>query len=264
MGLAPQSEPLDHASLFRLDGKTALVVGGYGGIGGRLTDVFVASGAAVAVAGRSREKGEEAAARHGDRAIGLELDVIDRESITRAVTAVVERFGSLDVVVNCASLLVESRAEAFAEDDWRRVLDVNLTGAFWLSQVAAAPMLAGKRGGRIIHFSSTRSIAGGRRGFAAYSASKGGLNTLIKQLSTEWARHGITVNGVAPGFVATEFVEDAAADESFQRMLLSRIPMARFGEPDEMAATALFLAAPAASFITGQIIFVDGGVTASS
>jgi gluconate 5-dehydrogenase len=125
-------------------------------------------------------------------------------------------------------------------------------------------MLAGKRGGRIIHFSSTRSIAGGRRGFAAYSASKGGLNTLIKQLSTEWARHGITVNGVAPGFVATEFVEDAAADESFQRMLLSRIPMARFGEPDEMAATALFLAAPAASFITGQIIFVDGGVTASS
>lgn len=261
--MTPAPPELDYESLFRLDGKAALVVGGYGGIGGRLTDLFVKSGASVAVGGRSREKAEEAVEEHDD-AIGVELDVIDRESVDRAVAAVVERFGSLDIVVNCASLLVEGRAESLAEDEWRRVLDVNLTGAFLLSQVAAGPMLEGGRGGRMIHFSSTRSVAGGRRGFSAYSASKGGLNTLIKQLSTEWARHGITVNGVAPGFVATEFVEAAAADESFQRMLLSRIPMARFGEPDEMAATALFLAAPAASFITGQIIFVDGGVTASS
>lgn len=262
--VAAQHAALDRESLFRLDGKTALLVGGYGGIGEHLTDLFVSSGAAVAVAGRSREKAEAAAERQDGEAIGLEIDVVDRDSIGRAVKAVVERFGGLDIVVNCASLLVEANAETFAEEAWRRVLDVNLTGAFLLSQGAALPMLERGSGGRIIHFSSTRSVAGGRRGFAAYTASKGGLNALVKQLATEWARHGITVNAVAPGFVATEFVEAAAADESFQHMLLSRIPMARFGEPVEMAATALFLAAPAASFITGQVIFVDGGVTASS
>jgi NAD(P)-dependent dehydrogenase (short-subunit alcohol dehydrogenase family) len=262
--LATPAAALDFDSLFRLDGKTALIVGGYGGIGQHLTELFVSAGAAVAVAGRSREQAEAAARRQDGEAIGLEIDVVDRESVTVGVEAVVERFGSLDVVVNCASTLVEEEAKEFAEEDWRRVVDINLTGAFWLSQAVVRPMLESGRGGRIIHFSSTRSVAGGRRGFAAYSASKGGLNSLVRQLATEWAQYGVTVNAVAPGFVTTEFVEAAAGDESFRRMLLNRIPMARFGEPLEIAAAALFLATPAASFITGQIVFVDGGVTASS
>ncbi len=253
---------MDYESLFRLDGKAALIAGGYGGIGQTLSAMFAAAGASVAVAGRSREKAEAVAVQHNG-AIGVELDVVDRGSVTRAVDTTLERFGSLDVVVNCASLLVEERAQTFPEDDWRRIVDVNLTGAFLLSQVAVKPMFESGRGGRIIHFSSTRSVAGGRRGFAAYSASKGGLNSLVKQLATEWAPT-VTVNAIAPGFVATEFVEAAASDESFRNMLLNRIPLARFGEPVEIAAVALFLAAPAASFITGQVVFVDGGVTASS
>ena len=264
---APPAFPapaLESGSLFRLDGKVALLAGGYGGLGEHLADALVAAGAAVAIAGRSREKAERAAARNDGSSIGVELDVVDRGSVDSAVDRIVEELGRLDIVVNCASVLVEQPAAEFSEDEWRRVVDTNLTGAFLLSQAAVRPMVAQGDGGRIVHFSSTRSIAGGRRGFAAYSASKGGLNTLVKQLATEWARHGVTVNAVAPGFVATEFVEAAASDESFRRMLLARIPAGRFGEPLEIAAAAVFLATPAASFITGQVIFVDGGVTAST
>jgi NAD(P)-dependent dehydrogenase (short-subunit alcohol dehydrogenase family) len=117
--------------------------------------------------------------------------------------------------------------------------------------------------GRMVHLSSVRSAVGARRGFTAYGASKAGLNLLVKQLATEWGVHGITVNAVAPGFVSTEFVEQAAADNTFMNMVRARIPLGRFAEPEEVASAALYLVSPLARFITGQILFVDGGVTAS-
>lgn len=263
-----QSAHPDSRALFRVDGKNALVVGGYGGLGGVTSHLLADAGAAVAVAGRSIDKAramaEELSSAGARQAMGERVDVADRNSVDELVERVVGQLGSLDILVSLASIEINAPAEELGEDDWRRVIDVNLTGAFLLSQAAGRAMIAAGNGGRIIHFSSTRSAAGARRGFAAYGASKAGLNLLIKQLATEWGRHRINVNGVAPGFVPTELTRDAVADEKFTQMMLRRIPFGRYGEAVEMAGTALFLATPAAGFITGQIIFVDGGVTASS
>jgi NAD(P)-dependent dehydrogenase (short-subunit alcohol dehydrogenase family) len=266
MAESAQAAP-DLKSLFRLDGKRALIVGGYGGIGRITSQMFTEYGAAVAIAGRSVEKAKEMAAqleRGGARAVGARVDISDRASVQELVSGVVQQLGGLEILVSLASIDLEAKAEEFDEEAWRQVIDINLTGAFWLSQAVGKVMIEAGKGGRIVHFSSTRSIAGGRRGFAAYGASKGGLNMLIKQLATEWGRHHITVNGVAPGFVPTDLVQHAVADERFRTMMLNRIPFGRFGEPVEMASAALFFASPAASFVTGQILFVDGGVTASS
>lgn len=259
------ARPLE--SLFGLEGKTALIVGGYGGIGRLVTELFARAGAAVAVAGRSSEKAEELAATlrdDGRKALGAHVDVASPASVGELVGRVVAELGGVDVLVNCAGVLLEAKAEEFGEEEWRQTMEINLGGAFWLSQAVGRAMIAAGKGGRIIQFSSTRGALGGRRGFSAYGASKAGVNLLVKQLATEWARHGITVNGIAPGFVATEFVEESARDPQFVNMLLNRIPLGRFGEPLEIAGVTLFLASPAASYVTGQILFVDGGSTASS
>ena len=257
----------DLASLFRLDGRRVIIVGGYGGIGEVTTRLFAEYGADLVIAGRSEDKARslaEEVAREDRRAVGLRVDLADRDSARALVSKSVEELGGLDVLVNLAGIDLEAPAERFDEQDWRRVIDVNLSGAFWLSQAAGEAMIEAGRGGRIIHYSTTRAVAGGRRGFAAYAASKAGLNGFIRQLATEWGKHRIAVNGVAPGFVPTELVQDAAQNERFMAMMLGRIPFGRFGEPVELASATLFLASPAASFITGQILFVDGGVTASS
>lgn len=267
---APVARPtpkLELDSLFRLDGRRALLVGGYGGIGEATTRLLVEHGADVAIAGRSLEKAEALAAElasHGTRAVGARVDLADRQSVETLVRGAVDELGGLDILVNLAGVDLEAKAEEFGEDDWHSLLEINLSGAFRLSQAVARAMIEAGSGGRIVHFSSTRSVAGGRRGFAAYAASKGGLNALVRQLATEWGRYGITVNAVGPGFVPTELVQHAVADDRFTSMMLNRIPFGRFGTPLEMAGAVLFFVSPAGGFVTGQVLFVDGGVTASS
>lgn len=242
-----------------------LVVGGYGGLGAVICEQFAEQGAQVAIAGRSFEKASELAEklRAGDTtSLGLALDVTDQDSIDAAVAAVVEAWGGIDVLVNSASKLITVPAEHFDPAQWAEVVNANLVGAFLLSQSVGRHMLA-NGSGRIIHLSSVRGDAGGRMGFSAYGASKAGVNLLVKQLATEWGGRGVTVNAVAPGFMRTDFVEAAQQNPQFVARLQQRIPVGRFAEPEEVASAVLYLAQPLARFVNGQIIYVDGGVTAS-
>lgn len=253
------------ADSFRLDGQVALVAGGYGGIGAALCLGLAQQGATVVIAGRSAEKSvalAEQLSADGYSALGLRFDIKKADEIGRLIDQSVGEFGRLDILVNCVGTHIEKPAEELTAEDWDQVHDTNLRGAFLLSQAAGRQMIK-QRGGRQIHISSVRSLLGINRGFAAYTSSKAGMNLLVKQLATEWAQHGITVNGIAPTFIRTELVRHYLEDEHFYNALVGRIPLSRVGEPIDIVGATVFFASPAADFITGQILFIDGGVTAT-
>jgi NAD(P)-dependent dehydrogenase (short-subunit alcohol dehydrogenase family) len=255
----------NYRSLYSLDGKVAMVVGGAGGIGSAICEGLAAFGAIVVICGRTGAKCEaladeiEAAGAH---AWGAELDILDIERVRQFVSEVDDRFGGIDVLVNCVGTHKEAPAEEYAEADWDRVVDLNLKAAVFLSQAVARVQIP-RRSGKHIHITSVRSLLGIRRGYIAYCSSKGGMNLMVKQLATEWAKYNITVNGIAPTFTRTELVKQYLEDPDFYNPLIARIPLGRICEPIDLAAMAIYLAAPASDFITGQVIFADGGVTAT-
>jgi gluconate 5-dehydrogenase len=256
--------------LFDLTGHTALVAGGTGGIGQVLARALLDCRANVAVSGQSQTKADRVAEDLGGSARVLALSGNARRpgDLDRLVEATVERFGRLDIVVNCIGGNARHAAEDYPEDDWDRILDLNLKAAFLLSRGAARHMLRQPRrdgsavAGKILHVSSVRSQLGIHSGYAAYCAAKGGLNVLVKQLATEWADRGILVNAIAPTFIRTEQVADMLGDPAFHQSLVQRIPLGRVGETDDLIGPMLLFVSHASDFVTGQILFVDGGLTA--
>jgi NAD(P)-dependent dehydrogenase (short-subunit alcohol dehydrogenase family) len=256
------------AGLFDVAGKVAFVPGGSGGIGEAICWGLAASGARVVVAGRSSEKAERLAkqiSQAGYEAIGLSVDVKKVSEIRDAASHVVERYGSLDVLMNCAGIQREQALLEVTEEAYDEVYEVNLKAAMFLGQACARHQIKSKRGGcKQIHILSVRSQLGLRgRGYSAYVSSKFGLAGLVKQHAMELAPHKINVNGVAPTFVETNMVKQMLSDDDFRSTLVKRIPLGRIAEPIDLVGPALFFSSRAADFITGQILYVDGGITAS-
>jgi len=253
--------------LLGLEGKVALVTGGYGGIGESVSRGLAAMGARVAIAGHNREKACAAAAairERGQDAWAAAFDALSVSETQRMADEVAEHFGALDILVNCVGTNREQKAEEFSEEQFDFILDVNLKSAMFQAQAAARHMIRRGAGGRQVHIGSVRTqIALRGRGYAAYCASKGGLGILCKQLAAEWAPHAITVNVVAPTFTRTDLVAGMLADQAFYQGLVSRIPLGRIAEPDDVRNAVLFFASPASAFITGQTLYLDGGITAT-
>lgn len=255
------------ANPFNVKGKVALVTGGYGGIGEAVCAGLANGGASVAVAGHNAEKAAASAQQLVAR--GYEAHAVAFESTSvaetrRLIDDVVKRFGRLDILVNCVGLNREEKAEEVSEEKFDYVIDVNLKSAMFQAQAAARQMIAQGGGGKQVHIGSVRTLLGLRgRGYAAYCASKGGLAILCKQLAAEWAPHQINVNVVAPTFVRTEQVAHMLADPNFYNALIARIPLGRIAEPVDVANAVLFFSGPASDFITGQTLYLDGGITAT-
>jgi gluconate 5-dehydrogenase len=249
---------------FDFSGRRVLVVGA-GGLGGAVAAGFASRGAAVAVADRDEHRAGtlagELSARHGVGTTAIAVDVTVEDEVRAMVAAAVDGLGGLDVLVNAHGATVRTRAEDLAPADWRRILDVNATGTFLCCQAAGAHM-AQAGGGAIVNLSSVRGRYGATFGQAEYSASKGAVDALTRSLAAQWAELGIRVNAVAPTFVETDLTRSVLADEAFAAGLRASIPMGRWGEADDVVGPVLFFASPAARFVTGQILYVDGGLTA--
>jgi 2-dehydro-3-deoxy-D-gluconate 5-dehydrogenase len=244
--------------MFSLEGKTALVTGGNGGIGLGMAQALARAGAAVAVAGRNEEKNSQAAKSLGSKAIALRVDVTNEASCRGMVADAAARLGRLDIVVNNAGTNVRKAPQDYSLDEWRLVLDTNLTSAFVVSQ-AAYPHLKRAGGGKIVNIGSMMSLFGAS--FAApYGASKGGIVQLTRALACAWAKDNIQVNAVLPGWIDTALTRQARKDVAgLHERVLARTPAGRWGTPEDLAGVGVFLCSAASDFVTGTAIPVDGG-----
>ena len=246
---------------FDLKGRVAVVTGGNGGIGLGMARGLAQAGAAVAIAGRNVRKSEAAAAelaKLGVKTAVLEVDVANEASCRKMIDDTVERLGRLDILVNNAGINIRKVPNELALEEWKQVIDVNLTSAFICSH-AAYPRMKEAGGGKIINIGSMLSIFGAS--FApAYGASKGGIVQLTKALAVAWAKDNIQVNAVLPGWIDTDLTRGAREQvPGLNERVLARTPAGRWGKPDDFAGIAVFLAAPASGFVTGTAIPIDGG-----
>jgi 2-dehydro-3-deoxy-D-gluconate 5-dehydrogenase len=244
--------------MFDLTGRVALVTGGNGGIGLAMAKGLAEANARVILAGRDPAKGSAATALIGEKATFLPADITDPEAVQRLVEESEAIEGRLDILVNNAGTSIRRQPEALSLTDWHTVLNTNLTSIFLCCQ-AVLPAMQRAGGGKIINIGSMLSIFGTSFG-AAYAASKGGVVQLTRSLATAWAKDGIQVNAVLPGWVETALTDRARTEvDGLYERVLSRTPAGRWGQPEDLAGIAVFLASAASDFVTGTAIPVDGG-----
>jgi 2-deoxy-D-gluconate 3-dehydrogenase len=249
------------SNIFSLEGRAALVTGGNGGIGLGMAQGLARAGAAVAIAGRDKTKNAAALKQLGPSAVQLACDMTDDKACRAMVDEAASRLGRLDILVNNAGINIRKAPQDYSLDEWRRVLDTNLTSAFVAAQTAY-PHMKRAGGGKIVNIGSMMSLFGAA--FAApYGASKGGIVQLTKSLAAAWARDNIQVNAVLPGWIDTELTRRARKEvDGLHERVLARTPAGRWGEPQDLAGIAVFLASHASDFVTGTAIPVDGGYSA--
>jgi meso-butanediol dehydrogenase/(S,S)-butanediol dehydrogenase/diacetyl reductase len=250
------------APTFDFTGSVVLVTGGGSGIGLAITRAFAGAGATVAVTGRRRERLEQALdGVPADRAAALPADVSDPAQVRQLVADVVDRFGRLDVVVSNAAAYESGELTDLADDAWERLRATNVDAFFHLAK-AALPHLAESRG-NLVAVSSVSGLRGDW-GQAAYNASKAAVTVFVQSLALDWGGRGVRLNAVAPAFTFTEINQDAPRDEASLAPHVNRVPLGRIGEPEDIAPTVLFLASEGARYVTGAVLTVDGGTSAST
>lgn len=249
---------------FRLDGRRAIVTGGGRGLGRVMAEALAQAGATVAVTSRTPESAQTAAkeisALTGREAYGFVLDVTKADDILRVADEVESSLGPVDILINNAGINVRGASDQLAESDWDAVIDTNLKGSFLCARTFG-PRMARRKWGRIINLGSILSVIG-LPGRAPYAASKAGVTNLTRVLALEWAEQGVTVNAICPGPFGTEMNRPLLNDPEKYKAFVAKIPMGRWGELHEIAGVTVFLASDASSFMTGSLLFIDGGWTA--
>ncbi len=251
--------------LFDLTDKNALITGGTHGLGMAIAEALAQAGAQLIITGNTPSKMEEALAFYhskGYKAKGYLFDVTNETDAAKYVEIISKEIGDIHILVNNAGIIKRELAITMPVSDFRKVIDVDLVGPFIMSQLVVKQMIERKEG-KIINICSMMSELG-RNSVSAYAAAKGGLKMLTKNLATEWAKYNIQVNGIGPGYFATSQTEPIRVDgHPFNEFIINRTPAARWGNPEDLAGTAVFLASKASDFVNGQIIYVDGGILAT-
>jgi gluconate 5-dehydrogenase len=250
---------------FEIQGQTAIVTGASSGLGVTFAETLAELGVNLVIAARRYEKlvqvADEIRNRFNVEVVPIKADVSQEDQVTKMVETAVEKFGSLEILVNNAGVASLSPSIEISLEEWKRVIDINLTGVFLCARTAAREMIKRKYG-KIINVASIYGAVGDVFPTAPYYASKGAVINLTRALAIEWAPYKINVNAIAPGFFPSEMTQPVFQDEKTLKYILSRTPLGRIGEPLDLKAALTYLASPASNYVTGQTIFVDGGWTA--